>query len=135
MQDTTFVRKAFYVEPPRNASVEEWQEWLKKDTRKATAAKAKHSRLANKSALESGQVELPETSSTMKINGVYRQVTPIGFMGSAEEGTCTVEPIVSAAQEQEAILMRMEKNRNLRGGSVNSKRERQKARRARKRNK
>ena len=114
MQEMTFVRKDFYIDPPtRNASVEEWNTWIKADSRKASAAKAQFTK-----SLDFAEVpEEFQEGSVRKVNGRWQQVAAVGFSGDVEEGTCTVEPIVESVQEQQIILARMEKNRNVRGGS------------------
>lgn len=117
--DSTFVRKDFYIDPPaENADPKEWEEWLKKDQRKASAAKAAYT----KSLEHSETPEEFQSSSMRKVGGVWKQSIAVGFSGDAEsENGCTVEPIVDSKQEQLAILARMEQNRNKRGGKKKGK--------------
>jgi hypothetical protein len=112
--DSTFVRKDFYIEPPKeDASPKEWAEWLKKDNRKAAAHKAAHTRTLEHAEAPEGM----QAVGMRKVGGVWRQAVAVGFSGDAEsENGCTVEPIVESTQEQAAILHRMEQNRNVRGG-------------------
>jgi hypothetical protein len=124
--DNTFVRKDFYVEPPaKDAPVEEWNNWLKKDNAKARAAKATFTKSQT-------QAELPEFAqgvSVRKVGGVYRQSTAIGFVGEGENNG-HLEPVVAPSQERDYILARM--GGNARGVSHTlSGNEKRKARRAR----
>ena len=94
---STFVRDAFYVQPPeKTASAEEWQKWLEEDRKKAIQAKREYTR---KSKEELG--ELPDMFSdvmTRKVNGVYKQVKAIGAVGT--EDNFSLEPMVDAVQER-----------------------------------
>lgn len=116
--DSTFVRQDFYIDPPSaDADPKEWAEWLKRDNRKAAAAKAAHT----KSLEYADTPEEFQSGSMRKVGGVWRQSVAVGFNGSAEEGTCTVEPVMEATQEKATILSAMEENRNKRGGSKSGK--------------
>lgn len=108
--DSTFVRKDFYVTPPAaDASPEEWEQWIKRDDRKARAHKAAYTKSFE-------QLEAPESlqSVTRKIGGVHRQVSPIAFVGG-EEGSHDTDLFVEAQQDTHIALIGMEQNRNRRG--------------------
>jgi len=111
----TFVRKDFYVSPPaKNATVGEWNEWMREDDAKARAHKAQCTKSQR-------HVDLPKNMQerTMrKVGGRWRQTTAIGIVG--DERSCTLEPMVEANQEAEVIRARLEKEggrRRKKGGS------------------
>ncbi len=118
--DSTFVRKDFYIQPPgKGASVEEWNDWLARDSRKASAAKAQHTK---------AQVHAPvptwlEGESTVsKRNGVHSQGLLVGFTGDAEQGTCQVErvcpkPLPDELIDIKARLSDIAMHTNMRGGT------------------
>jgi hypothetical protein len=100
--DNTFVRKDFYVEPPKkDASVEEWNSWLKKDKTAAAAAK----RAFTKSQVQGDLPDSAQPTAMRKINGVWKATTAIGFVGDVESGH--LEPVVAENQERDYILARM----------------------------
>ena len=118
--DNTFVGKDFYVEPPKKStSVDEWNNWLKKDNQKRAAAKASHTR-------KQQPVEPVFQQVTRKVNGVWRSQTPIGFSGSEEHGF-QVEPVQHADQERKLVASRWEKRK--RGTKGKSSHARKKSRR------
>lgn len=91
----TFVRQSFYVQPPKsNASAEEWEDWMEKDNMAARTAKAKFTRAANKAK----DFDALPDFHTAKVNGRYKQVIAVGFVGQGEDGG-SMEPIQSAQQE------------------------------------
>lgn len=102
--DNTFVRKDFYVDPPKaGASPEEWNTWLKKDKVAAAAAK----RAFTKSQVHCDLPDSAQGTSIRKVGGVWKQSTAIGIVGGGEEGEGHLEPVVNANQEREYILARM----------------------------
>jgi hypothetical protein len=132
VRDSNFVRKDFYIEPPvQGASVEEWQSWMRKDFNKAKAAKAAFTKsFAHSDPIDGGAGEC----ATVKIGGVYRQVNSgVGVQGAGEEGASEQIAVVSASQERLVVLQGMEVTRHVRGGSRESKRERQRLSRQAKR--
>lgn len=123
MQDT-FEDKMFFVEPPEeNANPEEWAEWLEKDKRQRSAAKAVFTRSLD-------QVDVPEEFQAMgmaKVNGVWVQSMPMGFSGSAEDESLAGEVVVESHTEEIIALTRMEAQRNRRGRRSDEAREARKA--------
>lgn len=118
MEDMGFIRQDFYIEPPKaGASTQEWNEWIKRDNRKAAAAKAQHTKSLD---FHDRPEEFAE-STTRKVNGRWVQTTAIGFVGDAEEGTCEAEAIVDAKQEHHLSLVRMEATRHTRGNKSKGK--------------
>jgi len=104
VMDSTFVRRDFYIQPPdENATPEEWQRWLKKDNRKAAAHKAAYTR----SLVQQEAPEEYQGTAMRKVDGVWKQVPAMGFVGDAEQGGAQAQPIVEEMQEQVAILKRM----------------------------
>lgn len=97
----TFVEKEFYCRPPeKDADPKEWEEWLLKEKRKRAAHKAAFTRSLK-------HEEMPEEmqqTTQRKIGGVWRQVTPVGFNGSAEDGDLTLEPTQDAQQNKLHVL-------------------------------
>lgn len=87
-----------------------WAQWLAKNERKASAAKAAVTR-----KLE--YVELDTVQETVKIGGQYVQASRVGLGGDWSEGQGTLEPVVDAPQDKDAALSDMERCRNKRGGS------------------
>lgn len=94
----TFIRKSFYIDPPKNASEIEWHAWLKADDKKAAVDKMQHTK-----SLEHGNIgDLPHFSTgTIKGgDGVHRQAAmAIGFAGDFENGNGQITPIQKATQE------------------------------------
>lgn len=91
-----FVRRDYYVEPPKaGSSATEWADWLKADSAKARAHKAQWTK-AQKHA------EIPEVSPRVvsKIGGVYRQSSLVGFIGGSEDSAGTIDAAVEADQEK-----------------------------------
>jgi len=118
-RSNTFVRKAFYSNPPgADATSEEWLAWAAKDDRKAAAAKAAYTKSFEQQECPTW---LEGETVTTKQNGVHRSTSLVGFTGSAEEGTCRVERAVEAGQEHHVALVSMEKARNRRGGTKSGK--------------
>ena len=80
MDSSTFIRRDFYLEPPgKNATPEQWQEWLKKDALKARGAKSAFTRAQKAQECDDPRLN---TMGVVKIGGVYRQ-TPAVWSGSA----------------------------------------------------
>lgn len=94
--DSSFVRKDFYHEPPaKDATVEVWNEWLRKDKAAAIAAKREHTK-------KQAHGEIPEALQARvvsKIGGVYRQSTMVGFVSDGAD-SARIEPAVEADQDQ-----------------------------------
>jgi hypothetical protein len=99
----TFVRRDFYISPPdKNASPDEWADWLKKDNRKAAVAKRKFTL-----ELEPCDIDcVSQDIGVRKINGVYKQCAAAGLSGS--EDNFTLEPIIEPNQEIDFIRARFE---------------------------
>lgn len=95
--------KLFFVEPPsKNASAQEWEQWLVSDTRARAAAKAALTRsLDHGDPSEFGE----DMGMTIKVGGVYRQSVALGFVG--DEGNVTLEPAVGANQDGDVAKMRI----------------------------
>lgn len=128
MEDMGFIRQDFYIQPPeKDASPEVWNEWLKRDNRKAAAAKAAHTKSLD---FHDRPEEFAE-STTRKVDGRWVQTTAIGFTGDSENGTCEAEAMVEADQPKVFILADMERTRHTRGSksASKSKRRRQNKRR------
>jgi len=106
-----FNRKTYYLEPPSaNASVAEWNAWLKADELKARADKARHTKGLKFCALPDDMGE----TQVRRVGGVWKQSTAIGISGSEDEGyflDTAVEP------EQEKILGQKQYRRAKRSGS------------------
>jgi len=128
---TTFVRKDFYVEPPKEgSSIANWNKWLVKDEKAAIVAKRQFTR----SLVPCDLPESAQESSLRRINGVWKQTTSIGLSGSISDGTATLEPIVEATQEIDLIRASFEikkrgkQNLESRSDKRKDKRNRRKAR-------
>lgn len=102
--DGSFVRQAFYVEPPKSGSAKEWLEWLKEDSNKARAAKAAHTKATK-------QAEVPDEFQSDALvrgsDGTWRQGVRIGFSGDFENDNGTLEVVVEPKQERETALAKM----------------------------
>ena len=122
--DNSFVRKAFYLPPPKNANDKEWQEWVEKDEQRARIEKARFTRAFNKRNPPSID-SLPEMG-VAKVNGTYKQVVAVGFSGN---GTTQIEPIVEAQQELLVDSFRQDKTHK----SAGTRKGRKSARRANRR--
>jgi hypothetical protein len=100
----TFVRKDFYIQPPaKNAKPEEWTVWQEKDRRAAIAARRSWNKLHAKDEV----ISLPEATSTLRVGGVWKQTTALGFVGGSDDSGGHLEPIVEATQERDYIRARM----------------------------
>jgi len=113
--DTSFVRKDFYVNPPKTgASREEWEAWLEADAKAAASAKRAHTR-----ASKDQPRELPESLAqgiVTKVNGVYRQSCLVGFTGDKEAGTLAMDVADPHANpHRDLSLGEMEGSRHHRG--------------------
>jgi len=110
--DSNFVRKDFYLDPPKKgAPVEEWNAWLEADRKAAIQAKRAYT-------LSQVHGELPEflqPRTLSKVGGVYRQSAMVGFVGSAEKDNLAVEAAVDAEQGKRLTHEGMEANRHARG--------------------
>ena len=106
----TFVRKDFYIKPPEDNKPESWAAWLKADSAKARSAKVQHTRAVNIIAEANGELgdnaQEHRESVCRKINGTYRQVSPIAFVGNFEEGDGHIEPMVDSDSEKVIIMSR-----------------------------
>jgi hypothetical protein len=121
--DSSFVRRAFYLDPPtENASKEDWAAWIKADDQEARAAKSAYTK-ACKCAEKPEELE---EGDIRKIGGVWRQCMCLGF-GDSEEETIRAELVVKANQEHHVALVNMEKNRHKRGGKGRSSKARRQA--------
>jgi hypothetical protein len=98
--ESSFVRKDFYLEPPqKDATVEVWQEWLKKDRAAAIVAKRQHTQtLTHADIPESAQAKV-----VSKIGGVYRQSAMVGFVS---EGTDSSRIEVAIEADQDRVVLR-----------------------------
>lgn len=126
--DTTFVRKDFYIDPPKaDAKPEEWTEWLKRDNAKAIAAK----RAFTKAQSREDMPEAFQGTSIRKVGGVWKQSTSIGVVGGGEEGQGHLEPIVAATQENDTDIARWDRKARCmqNHGKGNEKRKARRARR------
>jgi hypothetical protein len=126
MEDNTFIRKDFYIQPPdKGASKEEWNDWLERDARKASAAKAQHTKAQQHTQLPTwlGNSESWQSGGTIDAigpGGVHTQGTLVGFTGDPEQGTCQVErvcprPSPEAMVDIKASLTHFAERVNLRG--------------------
>ena len=91
-----FVRREYYVEPPKAGSPREvWEAWLREDAAKARAHKATWTKSQK-------HAEIPEVSPRVvsKIGGVYRQSSLVGFVGGSEDTAGTLDVAVEAEQER-----------------------------------
>ena len=94
---SSFVREAFYVDPPKpGATTVEWETWQKQDDAEAVKAKRAFTRKCSPGEMP----QLMQDTITRKVDGVWRQTTAVGLTGSAEEGTSTLEPMVDGEQER-----------------------------------
>ena len=109
--DGSFVPAAFYVEPPQNASPEDWKAWLKADEAKARAAKAAHTRATKHSPIPDNLAE----KVMVKVHGKWTQGLNIAIAG--EEGNTHGEVAVPSTQEQSVVAKDLEARRHKRGGS------------------
>jgi hypothetical protein len=105
VQDSSFIRKEYYLEPPgKGASVSEWQAWQKADRQAAINAKRAFTKTqAYAEVPESGQAK-----ALVKSGGCWRQSALVGFIGDADQGTSRVEAAIDADQERRVILARQE---------------------------
>jgi len=112
MEDLGFIREGFYIDPPaKDASPDEWQQWVRADDRKAAAAKAKYTKSLDHSSVP---VEFAE-STTRKVDGKWTQTTNIGFSGDFEAGNGNLEIAVEGDQDKVICLADMEARRNRKG--------------------
>lgn len=135
----TFIRKDFYSEPPaRDATPEEWNTWIARDTRQAAAAKAVHTKSLEHTDTPTWLVaDAPWQSgglTSVKAGGITRQSQAVGFIGSPEEGTVQVERIDTAPGPDILIDIRAavetaEAARHKRGGRRRGKSARRRANR------
>jgi hypothetical protein len=127
MEDNgTFIRKDFYIEPPKkDAPVEEWNNWLEADKRKAAAAKAQHTKSLEQAEIPTwmGNSEVWQSGGATDrvVNGVHTQGDMVGFTGDPEEGTCQTErvcpmPSPEALIDIKAALTDIAAKTNKRGG-------------------
>jgi hypothetical protein len=124
--DKCYVRKSFYLTPPTmNAPEAEWQDWLKKDNRAAQTAKAKHTRSLK------GSSETNIDYSTRKVQGVWKSVPILGFVGEGDQNG-HVEPVFEATQEV-SIDKAREFLLHAKGGRTKAAKERREAKRAKRR--
>jgi hypothetical protein len=119
--DSTFVRKAFYLEPPdKNAKPEAWDKWIKAESLKARAAKASFTR-------KQAHSYMPQMGMS-KIGGVWRQSVMVGLSGSADNETLTREILVDASQEKDIEVARqIESAVHRRGGNRKNRNARRRA--------
>ena len=87
--DKTFVRKAFYRDPPKkDATVADWLSWRKADEKAAHHAQQRFNR-AHKIAQS---IESTPSMSSSKVEGVHKQLPSIGFVGSVESPNTVEQP-------------------------------------------
>ena len=111
IQDTTFVRLETYLPyPSKDATVEEWKEWMRQESIKARTAKAAFTRQQNKVRIPDSEVEAPEMM-TRKVNGRYIQTTPIAFTGDMEQGG-SFDGVQEATQENDLIMAQEDKGQH-----------------------
>jgi|GEM_PF-5217075 len=129
IQDTSFVAKEFYVEPPTaGSSADTWRKWLKDDHSQRKAARARFTRSLSQASAPINE----DTIGAYKQNGVYRQGAALGFQGSAEDNSLTLEASVEASQEYHIALVNMESTRHRRGGTRKGKTSRRRKNRSNK---
>jgi len=127
-EESTFVRKDFYIDPPgKDAKPAEWVKWLEADTKKASAAKAAHTKTLKHAPVPTwlGNEEAWQAGGSTDVStgdGVHRQGNMVGFTGDAEEGTCQAErvdpmPLPDAMVDIKAALQEIALRTNQRGGS------------------
>lgn len=98
VEDNTFVRKDFYIQPPGpDAKPAEWAAWIEADDKKAAVHKAQHTKslehapvptwLGNAEGWQAGGL------GDRVVNGAHTQGDLVGFTGDAEEGTCQAERV------------------------------------------
>ena len=100
--DSTFVRAAFYVEPPTTQDPEEWAKWLAADEAAAVEARKAHTRLLRELGLNQEQLDLSAPTTTRKVGGVWKSSPTVGYVSDGEESG-HVEPGVDADQTKELI--------------------------------
>ena len=102
----------FLVQPPSaDATVQEWEAWLKKEQRVESARKAAHTRTQ-------AHTDIPEqyqATGMRKVGGCWTQALSLGFSGSADDDTLQGEVVVEANQDYDLALADMESKRNKRG--------------------
>jgi hypothetical protein len=133
---SVFVEKEFYHEPPSpEAPAQEWETWMTREKRSRAAHKAQHTKSLEHDQ-EAYDSMFADEGLTVKVNGVYRQQGAfIGFAGSAEEGTLTMERGVAEDQERKLAVVNMEAHRHTRGSRSRNRNARRRAnRKARKHN-
>lgn len=87
----SFIRRSFYVEPPKaQSNPEEWNAWIKQDDMAAKQAKRAFTK-----SLKDYDISTMPSMSVRKINGRYQQVASLGFT----ENSSFAEPIEEAPQE------------------------------------
>ena len=94
VQESSFVRKDFYLEPPgKGASPEVWKAWLEADRQAAIQAKRAHTKsLAHADIPEAFQAKV-----LSKVGGVYRQSAMVGLVGDGD--STRIEAAVDADQD------------------------------------
>jgi len=121
-----FVEKEFYHEPPEaNASPEVWEKWLTREKRSRAAHKAQYTKSLEVDP-EAYEDMFHSQGFAVKVNGVYKQQDAfVGFGGSKEDGTLTIEPGVEQEVTKQAIMSRWEPTK--RGTKSRSRHARRKA--------
>lgn len=119
---SVFVEKEFYHEPPTpDASPEVWEKWLAREKKSRAAHKAQHTK-AQEVDPEAYESMFHSEGFAVKVNGVYKQQDSfVGFGGSKEDGTLTIEPGVKEDQEHRINLAQMEVLRHRKGTDPQSK--------------
>ncbi len=97
-ENSTFVRKDFYIDPPgKDATPEDWQNWQKADDKKAATAKAQHTKSLKHAPVPTwlGNDEVWQSGGTLVSpgDGVHRQVNMVGFTGDPADGTVKAERV------------------------------------------
>jgi hypothetical protein len=126
VQESNFVRKDFYIDPPeKGAATEVWAEWMKQEELRARVEKARHTRSFKH--CETPDEFQPKVFS--KQGGVYRQSALVGLTGTAENFSFDVG--VEAGQEKAVVFSNMDANRNKRGSKGSGKKAKRNKRAAR----
>ena len=126
--DTAFVEKDFYNTPPApDASPKVWEAWMAKEKRSRAAAKAQHTKSQEHNP-DGFQAFFHDSGYPVKRDGVYRQDSAfVGFSGSKDEGTLSVDVGVADTQERDIALANMEAKRHTSGNKSRSKNARRRA--------
>ena len=143
MEDNAFIRKDFYIDPPgKGATEKEWNDWLDRDARKASAAKAQHTKAQKHCQMPTWMGNTESWQSGGQVDsigpgGVHTQGNLVGFTGDPEQGTCQVErvcprPSPEAMVDIKAALTQYAETTNVRSGTRKGKSARRRKNKVRK---